>query len=226
MLLRTFCLAVALLCATSTNAAELRVRLHDRTGQPLLGAVVSMTFDSRADGVPPPAWTDVVVRCRLVEPQLSVARAGDWIRLLNASGVPQAFRIEPVGPSSFPLRAAVARAEEVPVSERDAEPFASVLRVPLPGLYRISAGEALGYVYVVDASAVATTDERGAARFGGIPQGRWTLHVWHPDAHVDVAEIPVVIDGKQVVLELEANVAQRSVGRPLTPSADPASSDF
>lgn len=78
----------------------------------------------------------------------------------------------------------------------------------------------LAYVYVTNAPLVGRSDEDGRLSFEALPEGQYTLEVWHPDQRRKQPDIPAHIDLTANMPEKTLKLSLKSVRRPQLPPSE------
>lgn len=177
---------------STPHAATLTVQLTDRQHQPLADAVVELTpvagpALSRATTVAP--TTAVVSQQRMrFSPVLQVVPVGSTVRFNNLDAWDHHVRgnLVPVGAvttdAGFSFR--------IPGREASGEVSTVDREMPKPGPWQLGChlhASMKAWVYVSAAPHFARTDAQGQVQWGDLPEGEWSVQVWHPDQWIPQA---------------------------------------
>jgi plastocyanin len=199
-------LVFAGLGAAPAWAASLLVLATDRDGKPLADAVITVHVPNAA---PKPADKPVVVsqEAFAFKPFVTVVAVGSQLSFPNRDRVAHHLRT-----ASQEYRF------EFPVYEPGRTPqpvkMDKVGTIELNCLIHTSMR---GFVRVVDTPFVALTDEHGAARIDGIPDGRYEVRGWHPD---------LIFDGPKTATMFGAAPVNLPMQFPLRPKPRPRADGY
>ena len=161
--------AVTLCAAVRVSAATLAVSLHQRDGQPLPGAVVTV----ESLGKPLPAAQPVVAIMDQVDlafvPDVLIVPVNSSVHFPNSDAVSHQVY-------SF----SSARRFQLPLYR--GKPYPPV-KFDQPGIITLGCNihdQMLAYIFVTDAPLFARTDARGEHHFATLAPGRYRLRIWHP----------------------------------------------
>jgi plastocyanin len=189
---RTLGFAAALAYASSALAAPLEVRVQQRDGKALVGAVI--TADAESPAQPPAAPMKAIMdQVNLAfDPDVLVLTVKSTVQFPNSDGVShQVYSFSSARQFQLPLY----RGKPYPpvVFER-------------PGVVTLGCNihdNMLAYIVVTAAPFFGRTSATGAWSAPDVPEGRYRVRVWHPllNESADV-ERSVQVDGNQGVVEL------------------------
>lgn len=197
---RALVLALAALAHPGAAAVDLEVQVADARGNPLADAVVTI------DGVGAPRSdkgpvTHVIDQSGLVFiPYLTVARPGDRVVFHNSDRTQHhVYSFSPVKSFEFVIKPG-----------ESSPPLVFDRAGVVPAGCNIH-DAMITYLFVTAEPWVAQTSETGRVRLEGVPDGRWTVRVWHPRLRPgrDSPARQVVVAGKPL-----APLAFRLVLRP------------
>ena len=162
-------LAAATLARTPASAADLDVRVGDARGNPLADAVVTI------DGVGAPALdrapaTHVIDQSGLVFlPYLEVLRPGDRVVFHNSDRTQHhVYSFSPAKSFEFVLKPG------------ESSPPLTFDRAGVVSAGCNNHDAMITYLFVTAAPWAARTSDTGRVRITGVPDGAWTVRVWHP----------------------------------------------
>lgn len=166
---------LAIMGMATAIAAELEVRVDDRSGQPVADAVVTVVArdavpDEGAKARTPRSAPHVVDQKALVfAPYVEVLRPGEAVVYRNSDRTHHhVYSFSPIKAFEFVL--APGTASEPLVFDRS-----GVVAVGC----NIHDGM-INYLYISDAPWVARTDARGVVAFRDLPAGAYDVRVWQP----------------------------------------------
>jgi plastocyanin len=205
---RFLCIASTQLVCWAAQASGLHIQVQDREGQPLPEAVVVLYpvgLAAPASPAPPGSVLIEQERMRFV-PALTVVVPGTRLRFANLDRWDHHVRgtlatglaaLDPNAPSGFEFRLA-GRAAGQP-------PAAMELVLDKPGVVLLGChlhGSMRGHVFVSDSAWTLKTDDKGYARFEGLPAGKVELRVWHPE---------LLVEPPRQTVQLGASTLQQTV---------------
>lgn len=202
------CIASTQLICWAAQASGLHVQVQDREGKPLAEAVVVLYPVGRAApaSAPPPGAVLIEQERMRFVPALTVVVPGTQLRFANLDRWDHHVRgtqatglaaLDPNAPAGFEFRLAGRAAGQAPA--------ATELVVDKPGVVLLGChlhGSMRGHVFVTDSAWTLKTDERGQARFEGLPAGQVELRVWHPE---------LLVEPPRQALQLGATTLQQTV---------------
>lgn len=158
-----------LVVAAPVQAGLLEVRLEQVDGQPLAGAVVTLTAADAARPPSPPIDGVMDQIDRTFVPDVLVVPVGSRVSFPNSDSIShQVYSFSPARRFQLPLY----RGQPHPPVTFDQ-----------PGLVTLGCNihdEMRAYIVVTDGQYYGRSDERGYWRVGEIEPGEYTLRVWHP----------------------------------------------
>jgi plastocyanin len=177
------------------HAADLTVRVLDKSGQPLPSAVVQVeSAVPGAQGVP---VTEATIRQEKLRfrPYITVVSTGARVTFTNEDAWDHHVIVGPVGPGGFYLDAA--QNQQLRLSGKAGDVVAQdSRRLQRPGAYLLGChlhSSMRGHIYVTDAPWARLSDAQGQAVVGALPAGPARLRVWHPDQVLEEAPVTVQI---------------------------------
>ena len=207
---RLLCLASTHLACWAAQAAGLQVQVHDRDGLPLPDAVVVL-YAVGARTPPPPAppaqaWVISQERMRFV-PALTVAVPGTRLRFTNLDRWDHHVRGVPLAPGLAGLTPQNTGGFELRLAGRQEgrEPAAAEELLSQPGVLLLGChlhGSMRGHVFVTDSAWTLKTDDKGLARFEGLPAGPVEIRVWHPE---------LLLEQPRQAVQLGVNTLQQTI---------------
>jgi plastocyanin len=171
---RSLCAAaLAFACCDIVSAAELQLRIADDDGNPAANAVVTIVPLGGA-AMPPPAET--IEARRLVDqrdetfiPLVTILPRGGSARFTNNDGfLHQVYSFS--GIKQFELALSQGQTSDPVVFEES-------------GVAAIGCNihdQMIAYVFVTDSPWTVLTDEAGMAHLADIPEGTYSVEIWHP----------------------------------------------
>jgi plastocyanin len=184
--------AAALAYASSALATSLEVRVLQRDGKPLIGAVI--TADAESPGQPPAAPVKAIMdQVKLAfDPDVLVLPVKSTVQFPNSDVVShQVYSFSSARQFQLPLYRG--------------KPYPPVV-FESPGIVTLGCNihdNMLAYIVVTAAPFFGRTGASGAWSAPDVPEGRYRVRVWHPllNESTDL-ERSVQIDGNQGVVEL------------------------
>lgn len=167
---------VLVLLGATAAAAELEVRVTDRSGAPVADAVVTVVVRGTTPGEPrkeparpPPATRVVDQKAMAFTPYIEVFRPGDAVVYRNSDRIHHhVYSFSPIKAFEFVL---------APGASSDP------LKLERSGVIAVGCNihdGMINYLYISDAPWVARTDARGVVAFRDLPSGAFDVRVWQP----------------------------------------------
>ena len=177
-------LLLALLCPVllnSTYAQQVEVSLTDAEGQPLEDAVIELVLPEQLRSQYLQTTAKVVdQRDKEFVPTVTVVTVGSQVNFPNSDNIlHHVYSFSPAKTFNIPL---YGQGENDDYFETFTE----------SGIVEIGCNIhdwMLAYLYIADSTLVALSDESGVARLDGLPEGEFTLRVWHPRAADSIDEL-------------------------------------
>lgn len=162
------------LAVDGANAADVIVKIHNRAGDGIADAVVTLTGDGTATSAPaqPPAGKTIDQRDETFIPYVEIFRPGDRVVFRNSDHTRHhVYSFSPVKTFEFVLKPG----EKSPPLTLDKTGIAAV------GCNIHD--HMISYLFVTDALRSAKSGADGVVRMEGLAAGLYTVHVWHPQLH-------------------------------------------
>lgn len=176
-------LAMIVLCARALNAAQLEVSVNDAAGKPLMDAVAYLV--PAAPGKLPAAQNiEIDQKDRMFQPAVSVIQVGGLVAFPNSDNIRhQVYSFSPAKKFNLKL-----------YSGRQSEP----VQFDTPGAVVMGCNihdQMVAWLLVVDSAWFGKTDRSGRALITRIPDGKYTLKLWHPGQHAEGSAVALQING-------------------------------
>ncbi|WP_343621992.1 plastocyanin [Roseateles puraquae] len=184
-----------LVLATATPAADLSVRVLDKSGQPLADAVVLV--DSAVPGSQPPPVMEATIRQEKMrfKPYVTVVHTGARVSFTNLDAWDHHVILGSVGPGGFYLDAT--QNQQMRLAGKVGETVARDSRVVAkPGAYLLGChlhSSMRGHLYVADSPWSRVSEADGQAVLTGLPAGPARVRIWHPDQVLEGAPTAVEV---------------------------------
>lgn len=171
---------VALLVGCPAAAGELTMRVWDEAHRPVGDAVATLIPESTTATALQPAHATRTVdqKNETFVPYVQILHPGDTVVFRNSDATRHhVYSFSPVKSFEFVLA-----------------PGESSVPLVMDKLGIAAVGcnihdHMVTYLYVSDAANVAVSGMDGNIHFSGLPPGRYTLHLWHPQLHPGRAEL-------------------------------------
>jgi plastocyanin len=169
-------LALAFALATTSRAAELKVRVNDDHGHPVADAVVTLLPQNATPGgasVPRPASASstkiIDQKDEMFIPYIEIFRPGDKVLFRNSDQTRHhVYSFSPVKSFEFVL-----------VPGESSKP----LELDQTGVVAVGCNihdMMITYLYISDAPWIARSGADGRVSLRDVPAGAWNVRVWHP----------------------------------------------
>jgi plastocyanin len=156
------------------TAAEVSVQIHDRSGRPISDAVVTLTSDSPSNTTTSTVSKEKVIdqRNETFVPYVELFHPGDRVVFRNSDRTRHhVYSFSHVKTFEFVLKPG----ESSPA-----------LMLDQTGIAAVGCNihdHMISYLFVTDAPRADRSGGSGTVKFGELPSGSYTLHVWHPQLH-------------------------------------------
>jgi plastocyanin len=200
---RSWIVGLGLLLATSGNAAGLVVRVTGARSAPVADAVVTLRGaegDARSPA-PPPTTKIIDQSSETFVPYVEIFRPGDQVVFRNSDRTRHHVY-------SF----APAKSFEFVIGPGHSSPPETLDQVGEIAVGCNIHDRMIAHMYISDAAHIAKTGADGRAVFADLPDGHYSIRVWHPQLR------PGRPDPQQAI-DLEAHAAELTI--PLTLLPDP-----
>jgi plastocyanin len=212
-------LLIAALAAQPATAATLELRITDRDGKPAADVVVlvevpvaAVSATVSATATPQPAEpVTILQQGSRFEPALTVVRAGSTVRFVNHDSYDHHVRSVPSGPLAAVAPARQFELRQGPAGHRrkaDSPPAVNEERFDAPGPVGLGChlhSTMRGHIYVAATPYFGKTDEHGAVRLLGLPEGRATLRLWHAEQLLEQPAQPIALGAGPLALSAGLN---------------------
>lgn len=206
-------LAALALGATAAQAGNIAVNASDRNNDALANVIVSATPLDKP--VPPrqPATVQILQEDREFVPPVTVIRAGTKVSFTNRDA--HDHHLKSTGATEFEYKIHTKGTPEPLVFDR--------LGNTIVFCYLHDWMKA--YIYVVDTPYFAKTEKAGIALIEGLPEGRYRVASWHPDARTQLStqDVNITANGTTEV-KLNFDLVPKRLGRikPAAGTKEPA----
>jgi plastocyanin len=200
---RSWIVCLGLVLGTSGNATELVVRVTGARSAPVADAVVSVrgADEGARSRVPPPTTKIIDQRSETFVPYVEIFRPGDQVVFRNSDRTRHHVY-------SF----APAKSFEFVIAPGHSSPPEALDQIGEIAVGCNIHDRMIAHMYISDAGHVAKTGADGRVVFGDLPDGHYSIRVWHPQLR------PGRPDPLQA-LDLQAPAAEVTI--PLTLLPDP-----
>lgn len=213
--LRFAALIAALACGATTvaTAGNIAVNASDRNKDALANVIVSATPLDRP--VPPrqPATAQILQEDREFVPPVTVIRAGTKVSFTNRDA--HDHHLKSSGATEFEYKIHTKGTPEPLVFDKLGD---TTMFCYLHDWMK-------AYIYVVDTPYFAKTEKAGIALIEGLPEGRYRVASWHPDARTQLSTQDVTITANGTTeVKLNYDLVPKRLGRikPAAGTREPA----
>lgn len=206
-------IAMLALVATAAQAGNIAVNASDRNKDALANVIVSATPLDKP--VPPrqPATALILQDDREFVPPVTVVRAGTKVSFTNRDA--HDHHLKSTGATEFEYKIHTKGTPEPLVFDK--------LGNTIVFCYLHDWMKA--YIYVVDTPYFAKTEKAGIALIEGLPEGRYRVASWHPDARTQLSTQDVTITANGTTeVKLNYDLVPKRLGRikPAAGTKEPA----
>lgn len=192
-------IALAVLSVAQALATEVQVEVQDSKGVKLKDAVVFVENAKTADMTPATGY-EIEQKSKQFNPQVSVVQTGTSVHFPNRDKVRHhVYSFSPAKKFELKLYSGVP-ANPVLFDKAGTVVLGCNIHDTM-----------LAYVYIVDTPYFAKTDGNGVAKISNVPDGSYTLKVWHYALQQEnkVVEQPIAVKAsdKPILVKLEINPA-------------------
>lgn len=202
--------ALALLLGSAALAADVTVRVLDRSGQPLADAVVMVETAPNAPRPPLPADLTIGQEKMRFVPAVSVVPLGASVTFTNSDNWDHHLRGGLVGPGGVYVDAARGFELRLPARVSGRAPASAVQTFHQPGPHLLGChihGSMRGHLYVSPTPWARVTGADGQARIAAVPDGPARVRVWVPEQLVDPAPVLVEVGAGIALVTVPTSVA-------------------
>ena len=194
--------ALLVLAAAAAQAGNIAVNASDRNNDALANVIVSATPLDKP--VPPrqPATAQILQEDREFVPPVTVIRAGTKVSFTNRD--PHDHHLKSTGVTEFEYKIHTKGTPEPLVFDKVGN---TIVFCYLHDWMK-------AYIYVVDTPYFAKTEKAGIALIEGLPEGRYRVASWHPDARSQLSTQDVTITANGTTeVKLNFDLVPKRLGR-------------
>lgn len=162
------------LVMNGANAADVVVKIHNRAGDAIADAVVTLTDDKAGTSAParPPTEKTIDQRDETFIPYVEIFRPGDHVVFRNSDHTRHhVYSFSPIKTFEFVLKPG------------EMSPSLTLDQVGIAAVGCNIHDHMISYLYVTNALRAAKSGADGIIRIEGLSVGHYTVHVWHPQLH-------------------------------------------